>query len=308
MISIQQDIRRRWLSVEGPTWLLIVAVYTGWFLLTWYYHQLPLWTILPAGAYIVALHGSLQHEILHGHPTRKAWLNDLLVRPALWLWLPYGIYRDSHLAHHRAEWLTCPVDDPESTYILPQRWQSMGRVARWLHSARKTLLGRMVLGPAVAVAMVLRHQLPRLLHGERRAWRQWAAHALAVAPLLFWVLAVCEIPLWAYIAFFAYPGLSLALVRSFAEHRPARDKAQATAIVETSWPLALLYLNNNLHAVHHERPGLPWFALPAAYRAERAAVLGRNGNFVYRGYRELFRRHLVHRLDGPVHPFSGQGA
>jgi fatty acid desaturase len=32
-------------------------------------------------------------------------------------------------------------------------------------------------------------------------------------------------------------------------------------------PLRLLILNMNMHRVHHERPALPWWALPAQFRA-----------------------------------------
>jgi fatty acid desaturase len=34
-------------------------------------------------------------------------------------------------------------------------------------------------------------------------------------------------------------------------------------------PMRLLILNMNLHRVHHQRPALPWWALPAQFRASR---------------------------------------
>ena len=34
-------------------------------------------------------------------------------------------------------------------------------------------------------------------------------------------------------------------------------------------PLRLLILNMNLHRLHHARPALPWWRLPAQFRAER---------------------------------------
>ena len=36
----------------------------------------------------------MQHEALHGHPTRYQWLNDQLGYASLWLWLPYRVYRE----------------------------------------------------------------------------------------------------------------------------------------------------------------------------------------------------------------------
>ena len=66
--------------------------------------------------------------------------------------------------------------------------------------------------------------------------------------------------------------------------------------------MAWLYLSNNLHALHHERPGLPWFVLPKIYRANREAVLARNGGYRLSGYAEVARRWLVASRDHPRHP------
>lgn len=65
---------------------------------------------------------SLQHELIHGHPTRFARLNALFGTLPLAVWYPYGLYRDSHLAHHRHDSLTIPVDDPESYYFTEESW------------------------------------------------------------------------------------------------------------------------------------------------------------------------------------------
>src|SRR3546814_17196846 len=98
------------------------------------------------------------------------------------------------------------------------------------------------------------------------------------------------------------------LLRSFAEHRPAADAAHRSAIVESRGPLAWLYLSNNLHALHHERPGLPWFVLPKVYRANREAVLTRNGGYRLAGYAALARRWLLHPRDHPRLPGRGRAA
>jgi fatty acid desaturase len=73
-------------------------------------------------------------------------------------------------------------------------------------------------------------------------------------------------------------------------------------VVEASWLFAFLFLNNNLHALHHERPAMAWFLLPAAYRAERTGILKRNGFLLYKGYRQIFARYLVRPIDQPIHP------
>jgi fatty acid desaturase len=62
---------------------------------------------------------SLSHEVLHGHPFRtRAW-NEALVFPALGLFIPYGRFRETHLAHHHDPVLTDPYDDPESHFVDP---------------------------------------------------------------------------------------------------------------------------------------------------------------------------------------------
>ena len=48
-------------------------------------------------------------------------------------------------------------------------------------------------------------------------------------------------------------------------------------MVEAEAPLALMFLNNNLHALHHAEPGLAWYRLPARYRQRRAELLAENG-------------------------------
>ena len=117
---------RKPVSVEWPTLAVAVAIYGGFGLLTWFYHQVPWWLVLPLGGYLVAWHGSLQHEVVHGHPTRSASFNEALVFPSLWLWLPFSLYRDSHLTHHNDVALTDPVEDPESTFVARADWARRG--------------------------------------------------------------------------------------------------------------------------------------------------------------------------------------
>ncbi len=50
------------------------------------------------------------------------------------------------------------------------------------------------------------------------------------------------------------------------------------------------------------RPAVAWYRLPALYRAQRAALVARNGGLVYAGYRDIARRFLVSAHDDPLHP------
>ena len=66
--------------------------------------------------------------------------------------------------------------------------------------------------------------------------------------------------------------------------------------------MAALYLNNNLHALHHARTDLPWYSLPKAYRLSRDAVLAATGGYRFDSYGHVMRRYLLTPKDSPVHP------
>ncbi len=65
---------------------------------------------------LLAMQSSLMHEAAHGHPTRKAWINELLVGLPIGLVYPFRRFKALHLRHHADERLTDPFDDPESYY------------------------------------------------------------------------------------------------------------------------------------------------------------------------------------------------
>ena len=96
--------------------------------------------------------------------------------------------------------------------------------------------------------------------------------------------------------------MSLTLMRSYLEHRPSDDQAESTTIVERAPVFGLLFLNNNLHAAHHDNPSLPWYALPAAYRSDRDRFVAHNGGYVFSGYLDIARRYLLKPKDSPLHP------
>jgi fatty acid desaturase len=289
-------------SIEWPTVLVAAATYAAFALLTWHYDALPWWLLVPLGGYVVALHGSLQHETIHGHPTPWSRINDLLVWPSLWLWMPYRIYRDSHLLHHRNDHLTDPLGDPESFYVTPEAWTRLGPLRRGLAWGLNTLAGRLLLGPAACALRLYGSAAAALARGDTRDLGAWLQHAAAAALTLFWVIGICGVPLAGYLAFFAYPGLALTLLRSFLEHRAREAPGERSVVVEAGPVMSLLYLNNNLHALHHAEPGLAWYRLPARYRARRDDLLSGNGGYRYAGYLEVAARYLLKAKEPPVHP------
>ncbi len=295
-----------WLRLrEAPTLALVFTVYVGWLALTWWWHALPAWATLPLGAWLCAWHMSLQHELIHGHPTRDERVNNALAAPPLNLWLPYSLYREAHLRHHRAEHLTDPLEDPESTYMTPQAWAQAGRVRRWLHMVCNTALGRVVLGPGRTIFAFWLRQAEMVPSGQA-PWRDWLRHAAGVCLVLVWVCGVCHISAAAYIACFVYPGTALIMIRSLAEHRAAERPRDRTAVVERAGLLGLLFLNNNLHVLHHERPHVAWYALPSEWRQARAGVLAGWRGPLYRGYRDVARRYAVRPHHPGPHPELGK--
>ena len=129
--------------------------------------------------------------------------------------------------------------------------------------------------------------------GNRATLTAWLWFALAVALTLWLVVGVAGMPFWQYYLLIAYPGISLALVRSYCEHQAAEQVNHRTIIVEASPFWSLLFLNNNLHVAHHARPGLAWYKLPAFYRAERDALIARNDGYLMKGYGQIFSRFFL---------------
>ncbi len=130
---------------------------------------------------------SLQHELLHGHPTRSALVNKLLGSIPLAIWYPYAIYRDTHIAHHRDESLTEPNVDPESNYVLPEQWMNAPAWQRALWRMRKSFAGRLIVGPPLSVVTLLAGAVNEWLRGDQRYASTSIIHAALVTVLLAWL-------------------------------------------------------------------------------------------------------------------------
>lgn len=294
--------RRSRRDVEWPTFLVLAGCYVLWGTVVWFHDALPLILFLPVAAYGVALQSSLRHEALHGHPTRSLAVNEALVFPALCLLIPYRRFRDTHLKHHHDARLTDPYDDPESWYLAERDFASLPRVLQVMLKLNGTLAGRLLLGPPLSVAGLLRHDLRAIRAGDTAIARAWALHAAGCVPVLAWILA-SGMSVWVYLLAASWPGLSLLMLRTYAEHQADPVVSRRTAIIEASPLLSFLFLNNNLHYVHHARPRVPWYELPAAYRADKERYLAENGGYGFDGYLDLARRHLLRPKEPVVHPF-----
>jgi fatty acid desaturase len=289
---------------EWPTWLLLIGVYAGWFAVILGSHWLGLWLSTALLIPLVALWMSLQHELLHGHPTRFNALNKVLGYAPFAVWYPYTLYRNCHLVHHNDEDLTVPGVDPESRYLKQQQWDASSLFERTLHWLTKTVVGRFLLGSPLALWKLARNEFRRLRQGQRQAWLMWLSHGTVTVLMLAFIAQYSVLPVWHYVALVSVPALSVAAIRSYYEHRPHPQPEQRTVLNEAAWPWTWLFLNNNLHLVHHDLPKLPWYLLPTVYRARREQWVARSGGFLVQGYGQLIGRHGLKAIDSPRHPFA----
>ena len=288
-------------AVEWPSLALLGACYGLWCAGIIWLPSLSLAAAIVAVAVAGTLHSSLSHEALHGHPTRNLLVNEALVFPALSLLIPYQRFRDTHLAHHQDARLTDPYDDPESNYMDPAVWRALPAWRKGVLRANNTLLGRMLLGPIVGQIAFMHGDWQLICARTPGVLAAWLWHIPALGVVLAFWAGFGQMPFWA-LALGSYGALALLKIRTFLEHR-AHEKARArTVIVEDRGPLALLFLNNNLHVVHHAHPQVAWYQLPALYRSRKEAFLRRNEGYVYRSYGQIFQHYFLRGKDPVPHP------
>ena len=291
----------RW---EWPTLGLIVATMALWGVgVTW---AAEIW--VPLGfvftTFALVLHASLTHEVLHGHPfpSRRASEALMYVQPGLAI--PYLRFRDLHLAHHQDARLTDPYDDPETNYLDPAVWARLPRWCQRVALANNTLAGRMLFGPFLAQVVFMRNDWRAIRAGDGQVALGWALHLPGVL-LVLWAVNASAMPLWVYVLA-CYCALSVLRIRTFLEHQAHEKASGRTVVIEDRGLLAFLFLNNNLHVVHHMHPAVPWYRLPKLYWANKARYLRRNHGYVYRSYGAVFRAYFWRCKDPVAHPLWPQ--
>ena len=290
--------------LEWRTLVLTGACYGLWVACGMMWQTSFWWLAIVPMAFVSAFHTSLQHETIHGHPTPWQWFNELLVSLPLAVVFPYRRYKDLHLKHHNDINLTDPYEDPESYFWPVNQYQTMRPFMRQLFVINNTLIGRLTIGPVLTTIGFARTEIRRLIAGEKGVRMAWLLHGVGLAVLYVIITQIFAIPAWAYLLGVAYPAMSLTSLRSYAEHQAAENVGARSAIVETCPLFALLFLNNNLHIVHHASPGMAWYDLPALYRERRQQFLAANENTLFDGYSEILRR-FAFRVKQPVdHPLG----
>lgn len=287
-------------TVDWVTLGLFVACLTVWGLGLFVLPFASLGLAFAVLTLALVLHSSLSHEALHGHPFADPRANEALVIVTPGLTVPYLRFRDTHLAHHMDARLTDPYDDPESNYLDPATWVRLPAFLRALLRANNTLAGRMLLGPIISQAVFMRSDWRAIRAGDRTVQRAWLLHVPGVV-LVLCLVWIAPMPIWVYLLA-CYGALSILKIRTFLEHRAHISAQGRTVIVEDRGLLAFLFLNNNLHVVHHMHPAVPWHRLPALYCANSARFAACNRGYVYRSYAQIFARHFLRAKDPVAHP------
>ncbi len=288
------------LVVQWPTLLICSLCYLGFLCSTLFYDTLGPVTSTIVLTLALTLFSSFSHEVLHGHPFRSVTANTLLVFPALGLLIPYPRFRDTHLAHHHDPSLTDPYDDPETNFIDPAVWVTWSPLRRRLYTANNTLLGRMVLGPFISIATFYLQDARAAVKGDKRVIDGWLFHIAGVITVLWWIANAGQMPFLVYMLA-VYFSHSILKIRTFLEHCAHEKVRCRSVIIEDRGLLSFLFLKNNLHAVHHACPTVPWYRLQSVYTAKRESFLKRNGGYAYRSYRDVIAMFLLQAKDPVPH-------
>lgn len=233
---------------------------------------------------------ALIHESIHGalHPNRR--LNDALGRALGVIYAtPWSLLRFGHLTHHRVY-----AKPAEPTARTKRPWI----IGIPVYYAR--ILGGVYLLELIAVPFAF---LPRreLLGIARRS--TGIHHALDETTLeridrgllapdnlsrirtdALAILAFYGTGLWAYgaaawmlLLALAMRGALVSFMDNVYHHRPPETPLRTQNLALPRWASAAI-LYGNLHAVHHRKPGVPWWGLPREFessgdRCERTFVV-----------------------------------
>ena len=257
---------------------------------------------MPVLALILAQHSSLQHEVIHGHPTRNRRLNEALVFPALGLLCRIERFRDLHLAHHYDPLLTDPHDDPETNYLDPAVWARLRRPVRAVLAVNNTLLGRMLIGPFLGMVCLWRDDLRALRAGDRRVARAWLLHAAGIVPVVGLARAgrarcrsgpISSAAGWRCRSCASGPSSSI-------RRTSGPGRAASSSRIAGRWRCS----SSTTTSTRCTTPirGCPGTGCPPSIARRREEWLRRNGGYAYRSYAEVFAPHFLRRKDPVAHP------
>lgn len=284
-------------SIEWLTLAVFFIVYVGWLALLIGHEYVNTIILIISLSFLVALHSSLQHEVIHDHPTSSSLLNSMLAFPALGLIVPFRRYKILHLKHHRNWLLTDPFEDSESFFVTRKSWLHCNPLIKKILKFNNTMLGRLLIGVLIMITRILINEY-RYGRKDRNVQIAWILHAIGVS-LVICILWFAEFSILFYILCVTLPANTLLILRSYGEHLPEENIEHRSAIIKSNWIMQLLYLNNNFHRVHHDHPNIAWYNLPSIYRQHYL----QHNIHVYKGYFVLFKRFALKRRFPVEHPF-----
>jgi fatty acid desaturase len=252
-----------------PLWLLPRDPHWGWLLV-------PI-------ALLTNFFWALHHEAIHGglHPHRERNLQAGRLM-ALLLGSSFHVLRFGHLVHHRYN--RNPIDRPDA--------YDPATTSRW--RARLAFLGTLLFGLYLAEVLApvacwlpraaIRRVIDRVYRGDDAdvSAIRLAAHRQFLDPnrlrlirtdvLLAWLLIGLSAFLfgaqWPMLAAFLIArGVLISVFDNVYHFATPIDRPDYARNLWLPAPLRVLVLNMNLHRVHHQRPALPWWALPIQFHA-----------------------------------------
>ncbi len=199
------------------------------------------------GSFQFAIGECLLHEASHYHLFRnRSWNDRLEFLYALPFFMTVAQFRDEHMAHHR------DAGTPEDNLLIDYRLLN-------LYRPRLNVFWTWFLKPIIgfgAYFYLTKLSLKPLRCGLKLVtfWTLVLGIALYLHAfhilVLYWL-----IPLWwAHVTYLYWSEIQ--------DHFATRSGTRSV----TGWLSNFLWHNNGYHAVHHVRPGLPWYRLPRAHR------------------------------------------
>ena len=241
------------------------------------------WLLLPV-ALLTNFFWSLHHEAIHGslHPDRR--INLLAGRfMAILLGSSFHVLRFAHLMHHRFN--RNPRDrpdvyDPAVTSKAAARLGFIGTLVIGTHLSElaapllclmpKPLIRRILAGiyRGDDTAMTEIHRAAHRLFLDPAQLRSIRIDALVSMTLLAAAVIAFGSHWPMLVGFLLGRGALISIFDNVYHFATPIDRPEYARNLALPRPLQLLFLNMNLHRVHHGRPSIPWWALPAQLRAD----------------------------------------
>jgi fatty acid desaturase len=238
---------------------------------------------------------ALHHEAIHGGFSDDRRVNVLAGRiMAILLGSSFHVLRFGHLMHHRYN--RNPVDRPD-VYDPARTTKAKAHPAFLANLLFGLYLAELLAPPLTWLPRpLIKRILDRIYAGEDRSLR--AIHAASyrlfleprhlrvirtdalLAATLIGLSAIAFGRYWPMLAaFLAARAMLISVLDNVYHYGTPIDRPDYGRNLSLPAPLQLLFLNMNLHRVHHRRPAVPWWALPAELRAANdscdAPLLGR---------------------------------